>query len=121
VTREPLIAAIFILAPFVLDFDSDAARTLSIVLGVIVLLVGLTTRWRLAIAKLIPLRMHFMGDVLLGVVAIAAPFVLGFSDETEALILFPVMGLGELAAAFGTAWDPGEDVAGSGRSTAYNG
>jgi len=62
-----------------------------------------------------------MGDVLLGVVAIAAPFVLGFSDETEALILFPVMGLGELAAAFGTAWDPGEDVAGSGRSTAYNG
>lgn len=110
---EPLIALVFILAPFVLGFDSDTATTLSIVLGVIVLLTGLTTRWRLSVMKLIPLRMHFMADVLVGIVAIAAPFVLGFSDETAPTVFFVVMGVGELLAAFGTAWTPERDVAGT--------
>ena len=46
------------------------------------------TRSRLSLVKLIPLGIHLMTDVLIGVVCIAAPFVLGFSDETAPLILF---------------------------------
>jgi hypothetical protein len=106
---EPIIALVFILAPFVLNFDDASARLLSVVLGVVVLVGGMTTRWRYSLVKLLPLRVHFMTDVLLGVVALLAPFVLGFSDETEALVFFLVMGVGELAAAFGTAWEPADE------------
>jgi uncharacterized membrane protein HdeD (DUF308 family) len=110
---EPIIGLIFIIAPFVLDFDHSSAKTLSIVIGVVILLSGMTTRWRMSLVKLIPLRIHFMTDVLIGIVCILAPFVLGFSDETAALIFFLVMGVGELGAAFMTAWEPGDYKAGA--------
>jgi hypothetical protein len=109
---EPVVAVLFILAPFVLDFEDSAARTLSIAIGVIILVVGMTTRWRLSLVKLIPLEMHFAGDLLIGIVSIAAPFVLGFSDETAATAFFVVMGVGELAAALGTAWRPTDEQPG---------
>jgi hypothetical protein len=110
---EPVIGLLFIVAPFVLDFDHSSARTLSIIVGVVILLSGMMTRWRLSLVKLIPLRMHFMTDVLIGIICIAAPFALGFSDETAPLIFFLVMGAGELGAAFGTAWAPGDERAGA--------
>jgi hypothetical protein len=110
---EPIIGLLFILAPFLLDFDHSSARTLSIIVGVVILLSGMLTRWRLSLVKLIPLRIHFMTDVLIGIVCIAAPFVLGFSDETAPLIFFLVVGVGELGAAFGTAWAPGDERAGA--------
>jgi len=105
---EPVIGLLFILAPFIFGFDDDAAKTLSIVLGVVILLSGMSTRWRLSLVKLIPLRVHFMTDVLIAIVCLAAPFALGFSDETAPTVFFLVMGVGELAAAFGTAWAPGD-------------
>jgi hypothetical protein len=110
---EPIIGVLFILAPFVLDFDHSEAKTLSIIVGVVILLVGMMTRWRLSLVKLIPLRMHFAGDVLIGIVCIAAPFVLGFSDETAPTVWFIVLGIGELGAAFGTAWQPADERAGA--------
>lgn len=58
------------------------------------------TRWRLSRVNLIPLRIHFMTDVLIGIVCIAAPFLLGFSDETAPLIFLLVMGVGVYGAAF---------------------
>ncbi len=110
---EPVIGLLFILAPFLLDFDHSSARTLSVIVGVVILLSGMMTRWRLSLVKLIPLRVHFMTDVLIGIVCIAAPFVLGFSDETAPLIFLLVMGVGELGAAFGTAWASGDERAGA--------
>jgi VIT1/CCC1 family predicted Fe2+/Mn2+ transporter len=110
---EPVVAVVFILAPFVLGFESSEARILSIVIGVVILVVGMSTRWRLSLVELVPLRMHFMGDVLLGVVSIVAPVALGFGDETAATISFVVMGVGELGTAFGTAWEAGDDIAGA--------
>jgi hypothetical protein len=107
---DPLIGVLFIIAPFVLGFDHSSARTLSIVVGAVVLVGTMSTRWRLSLVKLLSLRMHFLTDVLLGVVCIAAPFVLGFSDETAPLVWFLVMGVAELGAAFGTAWDPAGEV-----------
>src|SRR3954466_9859458 len=110
---EPVVGLLFILAPFILDFDHSSARTLSIVVGVVILLSGMTTRWRLSVVKLIPLRVHFMTDVLIGIVCLAAPFVLGFSDETAALVFFLVMGVGELGAAFMPPGEPGDYKAGA--------
>jgi hypothetical protein len=98
---EPVIGLLFIVAPFVLDFDDSSARTSSIIVGVVILLSGMMTRWRLSLVKPIPLRMHFMTDVLIGSICIAWQFALGFSDETAPLIFFLVMGAGELGAALG--------------------
>jgi SPW repeat len=103
---EPVVGIVFILAPFVLGFDHATATAVSIILGAAVLLVGLTTRWRMSLIDLIPLRVHFMADVGVGVVAIVAPFVLGFSDESAPTVFLIVMGVLELGAAFGTAWKP---------------
>src|SRR4051812_25171211 len=110
---EPILGVLFIVAPFIFGFDHHSAKTLSIVVGVVILLSGMTTRWRLSLVKLIPLRMHFMTDVLVGIVCLVAPFVLGFSDETAPLVFFLIMGVGELAAAFMTAWEPGDYKAGA--------
>jgi hypothetical protein len=103
---EPIAGIIFIAAPFVLGFDHGAAKVVSIVLGAAVLLVGMTTRWRMSVIDLIPLRGHFMADVGVGVIAIVAPFVLGFSDESAPTVFLIVMGVLELGAALGTAWRP---------------
>src|SRR3954452_7984611 len=110
---EPIIGVLFILAPFIFGFDDSSAKTLSIIIGVVILLSGMSTQWRLSLVKLIPLRVHFMTDVLIGIVCLAAPFVFGFQDETAPLVFFLVMGVGELGAAFMTAWDPGDYKAGA--------
>ena len=105
---EPIIALVFVLAPFVLGFDDGTAKALSIAIGVAVLLVGMTTRWRMSVVELIPLRAHFAADVGVGLLAIVAPFVLGF-DDSAAKVFFVVMGVLELAVAFGTNWGSGEE------------
>jgi hypothetical protein len=109
---EPVIALLLILAPFIFGFsDNDTATILSIVAGVVVLGTGMSTRWRLSLVKLIPLEVHRMLDLGLGVLLIIAPFVLGFSDESTPTIFFIVVGLGEIVAALATRWHPEDDLA----------
>ena len=109
---EPVVALLLIVAPFIFGFsDNDTATILSIVAGVVVLGTGMSTRWRLSLVKLIPLEVHRMLDLGLGVVLIIAPFVLGFSDERTPTIFFIVVGLGEIVAALATRWHPEDDLA----------
>jgi hypothetical protein len=108
---EPVVGILLIAAPWIFGFDDvGSSKTLSIIVGVIVLLSGLTTRWRWSIAKLIPLRTHFMTDVLLGIVLIAGPFVLGDSDNGAATRFLVIMGVLELLTALTTNWDEREEV-----------
>jgi len=109
---EPVVALLLILAPFILGFsDNETATIVSIVAGVVVLLTGMTTRWSLSLVKLIPLDVHRMLDLGLGVLLILAPFVLGFSDESTPTIFLIVVGLGEIVAALATRWHPEDDLA----------
>lgn len=109
---EPVMALVLILAPFVLGFsDNDTATTVSIAAGVIVLLTGMSTRWSLSLVKLIPLDVHRILDLGLGVLLILSPFVLGFSDESTPTIFLIVIGLGEIVAALATNWHPEDDLA----------
>jgi hypothetical protein len=41
---EPIIGLLFIVAPFLFGFDDSSAKTLSIVVGVVILLSGIMTR-----------------------------------------------------------------------------
>src|SRR5947209_15464676 len=82
---EPIAAIILIAAPWIFGFsDVNSAKIISIAIGLIVLLSGAMTRWRLSVVRLIPLRLHFMTDLLLGLVLIVAPFIAGFSANGAA-------------------------------------
>lgn len=104
---EPLIAALFIAAPFLFGFSDEGAPTaVSIVIGVAVLLVGMSTRWRISLVKVVPVRVHLIIDLVVAALLIASPFLFGFSDETAPTAFFLAMGVLELLAALGTRWTP---------------
>jgi SPW repeat len=108
---EPFAAILLIAAPWIFGFsENDTATTLSIIVGVIVLLTGMSTRWRMSVVKLIPLRTHFMMDLGVGVALIVLPFIAGFSDHGGATRFFVIAGVLELGTALMTRWDEREQV-----------
>jgi hypothetical protein len=108
---EPLMAVLFIAAPWIFGFsDSDTATTISVAVGVAMLLVGMSTKWRYSIVKLIPIRMHMMGDMGIAALLILSPFIFGFSDDGGATRFMVIAGVLELGAALMTRWDPAGEV-----------
>ena len=108
---EPVAAILVIAAPWIFGFsDVDSATTLSVIIGVAILLTGLSTRWRWSLVKLIPLRTHFMMDVGIAILLIAAPWIFGFGDEGGAARFFVIAGVLELGTALMTRWDLREET-----------
>ncbi|MBA3821840.1 MAG: SPW repeat protein, partial [Deltaproteobacteria bacterium] len=75
---------LLIVAPFLLDFDSDSATAASIIAGVLVLVIAASTAMSTGLIKSIPVQAHVILDYVLAIVLIAAPFLLGFSDDETA-------------------------------------
>jgi len=110
-TIEPIAAILLIAAPWIFGFsDNDTATTISVIIGVIVLLTGMSTRWRMSLVKLIPLRTHFIMDVGVGIALIVLPFIAGFSDHGGATRFFVIAGVLELGTALMTRWDEREEI-----------
>jgi hypothetical protein len=106
---EPLVAVVFIVAPWLFGFsDVDSATVISIAVGVVMLVSGSLTRWRYSLAKLIPLRTHFGTDLALGALLILSPFIFGFSDEGGAARFTIIAGALEILTALSTRWEPEE-------------
>jgi hypothetical protein len=103
---ERLLVAMLIAAPFVLGFDDVGAPTaLSLLAGVAILLVAMSTCWRLSLVKVIPLIAHAMLDLGLGALLVASPFLFGFHDDSSAATaFFIVFGLMEMLATLATRW-----------------
>jgi hypothetical protein len=111
---EPLLAALFIAAPFLFGFSDQGAPTATaIVAGVVVLLIAMSTQWRLSLIKAIPIAAHLVTDLVIAVVLIAAPFLFGFSDQSAPTAFFIVMGVVDLLATLGTRWYPAAGTDGS--------
>ncbi len=109
---EPILAALLIAAPWLFGYDDvGAATAISIVAGLVVLLVGMSTNWKIAMVRKIPLAVHMALDFGLGIFLIASPFLFGFSDESPALIFFLVIGIALLLSALGTRWTLDSPVA----------
>jgi hypothetical protein len=103
---EPLMAILFIAAPWLFGFsETDSATAISVAVGVIMLLAGAMTQWRYSLVKLIPQRMHFMTDLAIGAFLILAPFIFGFSDEGGATRFLIIAGVAELLATLSTRWE----------------
>lgn len=103
---ESFAAAILIASPWIFGFSSNnTAKIVCIAIGAIMLISGALTDWRFSLARLIPLRMHFMTDLLLGLVLVIAPFIFGFSANGGATRFAIIFGALELLTALGTRWD----------------
>jgi uncharacterized membrane protein HdeD (DUF308 family) len=119
---EPLAAVLLIVAPWLFGFnDIESCTIASVVIGAVMLVSGMITRWRYSLLKLMSLRSHFATDVLLGIVLIVTPFVAGASDRGDATRFLVIMGALELLTALSTNWDQREEFAvnrGTGGGTA---
>lgn len=106
---EALMAVLIIVAPWLFGFsDVNDAQTICIVVGLVMPVAGAMTQWRYALVKLIPLRTHFMTDLLLAAVLILTPFIFGFSDEGGATRFMVIIGVLEAFTALSTRWNPAE-------------
>jgi hypothetical protein len=103
---EPLMAVVIIAAPWIFGFsDTDSATAICVLVGVVMLLIGSMTDWRLSLMRLIPLRAHLIGDLALGAVLILSPLIFGFADEGGPTRFMVLAGVLELMTALMTRWD----------------
>ncbi len=102
---EPFLVALLIAAPFLFGFSDESAPTaVSIVAGIVILIVAMSTKWKLSLVKVIPVDVHAMLDLGMGALLIASPFIFGFSDVGSATAFFIAFGVVEILATLGTAW-----------------
>jgi hypothetical protein len=99
---EYLAAALLIAAPFIFSFDEDAATAISVIVGVVVLIVTASTAWRTGLISSIPVQAHVIIDYIVALFLIAAPFLLGFSDDHTAAAFFIVLGVVHLLLTIAT-------------------
>jgi hypothetical protein len=108
---EYAVAILFVVAPFLFGFDSDAATAISIVVGVGILIVTASSDLPTGLAKAIPITIHAVLDVVVAGFLIAAPFLFGFSDESGPTAFFMVLGLAHLLLTIGTRFLPARQPA----------
>ena len=113
------VAIVFVVAPFILGFDDDTAKILSIIVGVAVVLLFATTAWRPAPLKIVPVTGHAVADFLVGAVLVVAPFLFNFDEDSTATVFFIVMGAVLILVTAATRFDPSDPFA-AGRPTASN-
>ena len=105
------VALVFLIAPFVLDFDDDTAKTLSIIVGVAVAILFATTAWRPAPLKIVPVVGHAVADFTVGIALVVAPFLLDFDADGTATAFFIVMGATLVVITAATRFDPNDPFA----------
>lgn len=93
-------AAAAVKAPHTLGFDDEPVATkLSYAIGGTVLAQTLATRAEFGVIKAIPFSVHLKSDLALGIFAIAAPWLFGFSWHRNARNAFLGMGAVSVAAS----------------------
>lgn len=70
---------------------SGVAVATGVVVGAVVLVVSMLTRYPLGIAKVLPFTIHSAGDYLAAALLLVAPFALGFTDTDGELAAFYVV------------------------------
>ena len=81
------VAAALIIIPIVAG-GSDKAVAAGIVVGSVVALVSMLTRYPLGVLKVLPFTIHSAGDYLAAALLVIAPFALSFNDPDAGLTAF---------------------------------
>jgi hypothetical protein len=108
---EYLAAALFIVAPFLFGFDSNAATAVAIVVGVGILVVTASSDLPTGLARVIPVTIHAVLDVVVAGFLIAAPFLFAFSDDGGPTAFFLILGVVHLLLTIGTRFLPARAAA----------
>jgi len=106
---EYVAGILFIAAPFLFGFESDAATAASIIIGIGILVVAASSEGPAGLAKVIPVGIHVVLDFAVVVVLIAAPFLFGFSDEGAPTAFFIVVGVAHLLVTIATRFLPARE------------
>ena len=85
------VAALLILVPLMAG-GSDKAVATGVVVGVVVAVVSMLTRYPLGVIKVLPFTVHSAGDYLAALLLIVSPFALSFQDSDSGLAAFYVAG-----------------------------
>jgi len=92
---------VFIVSPFMFGFnDGRAAEWVPIIIGIVLFLMALCTRYGLGVVKIIPFKMHVAMDVVAGLLLALSPWIFGFHHY----IWLPhlILGILEMGAALMT-------------------
>jgi hypothetical protein len=100
-----LLAAALIAVPLAVHFHDETAKVLMLVLGGAASLLAIGTNWSTGIIRVLPPVLHGVADIGATIILIVAPFVLGFSDHTDALVLYLVIGAGGLVVTLLTRFE----------------
>jgi hypothetical protein len=103
---EYVVGVLFIAAPFLFGFDTDAATTVSIAVGLVLLVVAAMTQGPSSLVDSISLFVHVLFDYALVALLIAAPFVFDFSEEAAPTAFFITLGIAHLLLSIGTQFRP---------------
>ncbi len=96
----------FIVAPFLIDYESDAATAVSIAVGLAILAIAASTDSPTSLVNSIPVSAHLVLDYVLAVLLVALPFLAGFSNETAPTAFFIALGIAHLLVTIGTRFRP---------------
>lgn len=101
-------------APYLFGFAEvgGAAVWVPWIIGAVILVQSLMTRYELGVVKVIPMSMHLMLDYGASLLLAASPWLFGFADES-ANVWLPhlVVGLGYFVASLMTETEPSGETA----------
>ena len=76
-----LVGILLIAAPYIFDFDRGGAETwVPIIVGAVIILQALMTRFEVGAFKVMSMNMHLTMDYVIGIFLAASPWIFGFSD-----------------------------------------
>ena len=78
---EYVVGVLFIAAPFLFGFDSNAATAAAVVVGLVVLAFTASSDLPTGLVSSVTIGVHVTVDLVLAVLLVALPFILGFTDE----------------------------------------
>ncbi len=103
---EYIAGVAFIVAPFVLNFDSGTAKAVSIVFGLLILVVAASTDAPTGLSRSIPIKGHVVLDFVVAIALVASPFLFSFSGDGNATAFFIVLGIVHLLLTIATRFLP---------------
>ena len=103
---EYIAGVAFIIAPFVLNFDSGTAKAVSIVFGLLILVVAASTDAPTGLSRSIPIKGHVVLDFVVAIVLVASPFLFSFSGDGNASAFFITLGIVHLLLTIATRFLP---------------
>jgi hypothetical protein len=100
------LAAVLLVGPRRLKFDSRTAAVIAQVFGVGAAVLAVGTDWQTSIVRVIPPLLHGYADITVTGAMIVLPFAAGFADDTKACVFYEAVGTGGLAATLATRFEP---------------